>query len=60
MGPFQYGSLVVAHSRPASDADWPGIVERLVEYIQKNLDNREELDWELISHDMASSRTSSS
>jgi hypothetical protein len=49
---FQYGSLVVAHSRPTGAADWPDLVQRLVEYIQRNLDERPEPGWELVSHDM--------
>ena len=44
--------MVVTHSKPANTADWPDLVQQLVDYTQRNLEEHPEPSWELVSHDM--------
>ena len=48
---FEYGSVVLAHAAPATSADWPEIMDRLVERLSSLLTERDGGGWELASHD---------
>ena len=47
----EHGSFVLAHEAPTESAEWPALMNKLLDYVGNLLQTKDGGGWELVSHD---------